>query len=352
MAYEKRKTQPKVDGVGLLKAALKAKNPGKLYFFYGEEHYLRQYYLETLKKQLLDGPAMDFNFHRFTTENMDLHAVQDAIEALPMMAERSVIQIDDYDPFQRKEEERERVMRLIADLPDYCCVIFNYETEELKPDKRMKKLYESITKYGLLVEFRKQEGRELINWVRRHFMKQKKDLDDKLCQYLIYITGGTMTALASEIIKICTYSDNQIVTKADIDAVVESVLDAVVFDITNAIAAGDYSLALEKLQMLMKMQEEPIPILGAIGAQMRRLRCAKVLAANGKGGDSLMKLCSMSDYPARKTMSAAAKVSLEFCNRAVVLCTETDYRMKTSYDRPQRLLELLILELSEEARRG
>ena len=352
MAYERRKTPPKVDGVSLLKAALKEKNPGRLYFFYGEESYLRSYYLETLKKQLLDGPAMDFNFHRFTTENMDLNAVQDAIEALPMMAERSLIQIDDYDPFKLKEDDRETVIRMISDLPDYCCVVFNYETEELKPDKRMKKLHEAITKHGLLVEFRKQDGRELVNWVRRHFIKQKKDIDDKLSQYLIYITGGTMTALASEITKICTYMDGQLVTKADIDAVVEPVMDAVVFDITDAIAAGDYGLALEKLQMLMKMQEEPIPILGAIGAQMRRLRCAKVLAANGKGGDSLMKLCSMADYPARKTMSAAAKVSLEFCNKAVLLCTETDYRMKTSYDRPQRLLEILILELSEEARHG
>ena len=31
---------------------------------------------------------------------------------------------------------------------------------------------------------------------------------------------------------------------------------------------------------------------------------------------------------------------------------ETDYQMKTSFDDPQRLLELLILRLAQEARRG
>lgn len=350
MAYDRKKAAP--DGLSLLKADMKNKTPGPLYFFYGEENYLRSYYLGMLRKQLVAGPAEEFNFHRFTSENMSLDAFQDAVEMLPMMAERTMIQVDDYDLFKGNEADRDRMVSILSDLPDYCCVVFCYDTVEFKPDKRMKKLYEAMAARGIFVEFRKQEGRELMSWVRRHFLRQKKDIDDKLCQYLIYITGGTMTALASEIEKICTYAEGNAIQRSDIDAVVEPVLDAVVFDITDAISAGDYGKALETLQTLMKMQEEPIPVLGAIGAQMRRLRCAKVLGANGRGSDSLMKLCAIGDYPARKTMAAAGRVSVEFCDRAVLLCTETDYRMKTSYDDPQRLLELLLLRLSEEARHG
>lgn len=350
MAYSKK--QPAPDGLALLKADLKNKTPGRLYFFYGEEAYLRSYYLGMLRKQVVTGPAEEFNYHRFTQENWNLDALQDAVEALPMMAERTMIQVDDYEVFKANEADRERLAALFSDLPDYCCVVFYYETVEFKPDKRMKKLYEAMTAAGTFVEFRKQEGRELMSWVRRHFLRQKKEIDDKLCQYLIYITGGSMTALASEIEKICTYAEGTVIQKSDIDAVVEPVLDAVVFDITDAIATGDYGKALEKLQTLMKMQEEPIPILGAIGAHLRRLRCAKVLSANGKGSDSLMKLCAIGDYPARKTMAAAGRVSMEFCDRAVLLCTETDYRMKTSYDDSQRLLELLLLQLAEEAAHG
>ena len=39
-----------------------------------------------------------------------------------------------------------------------------------------------------------------------------------------------------------------------------------------------------------------------------------------------------------------------FLASAVQLCEQTDYRLKTSYDEPQRLLELLILQLAQEAR--
>ena len=38
MAYSKKQTAP--DGLALLKADLKNKMPGRLYFFYGEEAYL------------------------------------------------------------------------------------------------------------------------------------------------------------------------------------------------------------------------------------------------------------------------------------------------------------------------
>ncbi|MEA4964279.1 MAG: DNA polymerase III subunit delta [Oscillospiraceae bacterium] len=347
MAYQKNN-----DGLTALKAALREKQPGRLYVFYGEESYLKRYYLDMLRKQLLSGPAEAFNFHRFTPETMSLDGLQDAVEALPMMAERTLVQVDDFDLFKGAEADRERMTAMLSDLPDYCCLVFCYDTVEYKPDKRQKKLVAALTEHGTEVEFRKQDARELGSWVRRHFLKYRKDIDDKLCQYLIFRTGGSMTALVGEIEKVCAYSGQDVICRADIDAVVEPVLDAVVFDITDAIAGGDYGLALGKLRTLFQMQEEPIPILGAIGAQMRRMRCAKVLAAGGKGGDSLMKLCGIGDYPARKTMAAAVRVTQGFCDRAVLLCTETDYQMKTSYDDPERLLGLLLLRLSEEAKHG
>ena len=51
-------------------------------------------------------------------------------------------------------------------------------------------------------------------------------------------------------------------------------------------------------------------------------------------------------------MDAARHFQAEFCRKAAQLVLETDYKIKTSFDDPERLLELLILELAQEARRG
>ena len=59
----------------------------------------------------------------------------------------------------------------------------------------------------------------------------------------------------------------------------------------------------------------------------------------------------MGSYPAQKTIEFSRRLSDEFCKKALEACAQTDYWLKTSYDDPQRLLELLLLQMAQEARR-
>lgn len=335
-----------------LKAAVRNKNMDRLYFFFGEETFLMSYYLETIRKLLLDPLTESFNYHRFTSENFDLAAFLEAVENLPMMAEHTLVQVDDIDLFKLNESEREKIAAVFSDIPEYCTIVFTYLTIEWKPDKRMKKLWEQIDSHGLAVEFRKQDIRELVPWISRHFAAQQKKISNDLCTYLIDITGGTMTALSGEIQKICAYSGTQEIRKSDIDAVTEPVLDAVVFQMTDRISEGAYEKAFQSLNQLLKMQQEPLAILGALGSHFRRLLVGKCLLERGKSAFDLQKLCGIPDYPARKLMESARRMDKAFCGRAAELVLETDYRMKTSFDDSQRLLEMLVLQLAAEASHG
>jgi DNA polymerase III delta subunit len=51
-------------------------------------------------------------------------------------------------------------------------------------------------------------------------------------------------------------------------------------------------------------------------------------------------------------MSAAGRFSARFYAKAAELVMEADNQIKTSFDEPERLLELLILRLAQEARNG
>ncbi len=335
-----------------LKTSLKNKDLGRLYFFHGEETFLLHHYLDQMKKQLLDPLTESFNFHRLNNETFDIRAFADAVENLPMMAEATFVQVDDIDPFKMNEADRTKMAEILSDIPDYCTVVFTYITIPWKPDKRLKKLWEAIDGSGAIVEFAKQDQRDLVAWVTRHFAAHKKRISTDLCIYLIDITGGTMTALSGEIDKICAYSGADEIRKTDINAVTEPVLDAVVFQMTDLLSAGRYDQALLKLQQLLKMQQEPLAILGAVGGHFRRIGAARTLLDNGRNSSDLQKLCGIPDYPARKTMEAARRFRPEFCRRAAELVLETDYQMKTSFDEQERLLELLILQLAQEARNG
>lgn len=341
------------NGLGELKQHIKIKEPARLYIFHGEEVFLLNHYLGQIKKLLLDELTESFNFTRLNHETFGLQMFADAVEAMPMMAETTFIQVDDVDFFKFPEAERNKIGEILSDIPEWCTVLFTYETVAWKPDKRYKKLWGAVEENALIVEFQKQDQRDLVAWIQRHFAARKKRIPAELCVYLIEITGGTMTALSGEIDKISAYSGADEIKRSDIDAVTEPVLDAVVFQMTDLISEGRYDQAFFKLQQLLKMQQEPLAILGAVGNHFRRISAARNLLDNGRPASELQKLCApMPDFAARKTMEAARRFRPEFCAAAARLVLETDYKMKTSFDEPERLLELLILQLAQEAGNG
>lgn len=343
--------QTQVNSLQLLKQAIREKRTDRIYVFHGEETFLLQHYLGQLKKMLIDDLTESFNFHKLTIETFDIRTFADSVENLPMMAENTMVVVDEIDLFKLPEDERNKLVEILEDVPEYCTVIFTYETTSWKPDKRLKKLYDAITQNGMVVEFEKQSQRDLISWITRHFAANKKNISPDLCAYLIDITDGTMTSLAGEINKICAYSGADVIKKSDIDAVVEPVLDAVVFNMTNQLSDGNYGAALITLQKLIKMQEEPLLILGAVGANFRKLATARVISDNGKTYTDLMRLCGIrNDYAAKKTMSACRRFSPRFYEKVSELVMETDRKMKTSHDDAERLLELLIIGIAQEAK--
>ena len=342
----------KADALQKLKNDLRTGQIGTLYFFHGEETFLLHHYLQQLKKQVVEELTESFNYHRFNSESFDMRSFTDAVENLPMMAEKTMVVVEDIELGKLNEEDRNHLASVLSDVPEYCVVVFTFLNVGFKPEKKMGKLYQAISD-GETVEFPKQNQRDLVSWIQRHFAAAGKRIAPELCVYLLDLTDGTMTSLAGEIRKITAFSGADTICRADIDAVTEPVLDAVAFRMTDQIAAGDYGTALQTLQKLLKMQEEPLKILGSIGAHFRRLSVARILLDQGKGYGELMQMYAIrSDYTAKKSMEAARKVSPIFCQAAATLVMETDRKIKTSFDDPHRLLELLILQLSMEARNG
>lgn len=355
--YGKDKAVGGKAGLTQLKQDLKTASFGRLYLFFGEERYLLDYYLESLKKKIMDGPAQDFNYHRFTQENMDLDVFAQAVEAMPMLAEHTLIQVDDYDLTKLSETSRDSLTTVLSDIPDYCTVVFVFDTVPYKIDGRYKKLKEAFAQ-GLEVEFARQAPKELNSWIRKHFKAYDKDISDPLCEYLTFLTGGSMSVLGSEIEKVASYASGREITKQDLDAVVIPVLDAEIFDLTDALTAYDYERALQKLRTLLQMQQEPILLLGAMGSQLRRLLYARACMEAGKGESALGEMLKAATgraphpYVLQKTFTAARRVSDLFCARAVTLCLETDAKLKGFSGDDQRTLELLLLALAQETGHG
>ena len=116
-------------------------------------------------------------------------------------------------------------------------------------------------------------------------------------------------------------------------------------------AAHTYDLAMEFPDEVLDFAEHVSSKLKPVITTSRRdLRDRRVFTIDGKNAQDLMRLTGMKDYPARKTVSAAGRFSASFYACAAELILETDRGIKTSQDEPERLLEMLILQLAQEAK--
>lgn len=329
-----------------LKQALKGGQPGRLYLFHGEEAYLREYYLGELKKALLPAGLEDFNLHAAQGKECSVDWIEQAIDCLPMMSERTLVLVTDFDIYGLGESQKTRLTALLSDLPDYCCVAFVYDLLPYKADGRSK-LAAVFKNQGAVVNFQRQEQGDLTDWICRRFKAAGHSIDTEDARYLIFLCGDLMNNLASEIGKIAAYASAQRVTREDIDAVAIPQIDAVVFQMTDAMARKDFNKAAAVLADLLHSQEPPIMILSVMGKYFRQLYTARLYLDNNRSRADFMALWNMKNaYPADKLLDAARKFSLVWCRHAVRRCAETEVALKASYGQEQELLVSLLMELS------
>ena len=340
------------EGVSRLRAALNDHALEKLYVFTGEESYLKQYYLAEVRRALVHPGFEEFNEHRAEGKDVTVQTLREMAEAMPMLAERSLIVLNDFDPFSLKEEEREAFVSLIEDWPEYCCLVLQYDLLSYKPNRTMKRLAEAMQSFTV-VEFTRQEPDKLYGWIRRHFRERGKDIDMNGCEYLTFTCGCLMGTLLPEIEKLAAYAKGERVTVEDIRAVATPMTEAVVFSLTNAVTAGNYDEAAKILGELLRQQEEPVYLLAVLGNELRRIYTARLALDGGKDKFYVMELWNMkSDYAAKLLMNAARNVSAAWCRNALKEAERLDRRMKSEngIDSEEELKRFL-MGLIREARR-
>lgn len=329
-----------------LKRDLKENRLKSLYVFHGEEAYLRDYYLGELKKALLPAGLEDFNLHTAQGKDCSPEWLEQAVDCLPMMSERTMVLVTDFDLFAGGESQRDKLLALFSNLPDYCCLVFVYDLIPYKADGRAK-LTNLLKEKGAVVEFRRQEQGDLTDWIVRRFRATGHTIDTEDAKYLIFLCGDLMNNLVSEIGKIAAYARGQRVTRQDIDAVAIPQVDAIVFQMTDAITRKDFDKAASVLADLLHDQQAPIMILSVMGKYFRQLYTARLCLEAGGSREDFMSLWAMRySYQADKLMDGARKFSLPWCRHAVRRYAETDVAMKSYGGDEEELLISLLMELS------
>ncbi len=335
-------------GYTTLQGDLKAEQLRNLYIFYGEERYLKNANLDKVREALVEPSFEEFNYHRIAGKGLSVEDLTEVVEAMPMMAQHTLVVVEDWDIFKLDERGRTAFIAMLETFPEYCTLVLLYESVEYKRDKKMKKLCAALDEYVVEVAFQQQERGALVNWLRRRFKALGHDIDGAAADHLLFTCGTLMGDLVPEIEKIGAFAKGEMITIDDINAVAAPILDAKIFDITNAVTAGDFDKAATVLSELLRMQTEPVAILATLGKELRRLYTARIALDQGKDRLWLKDLWRMtSDYPAKLLLQAARRVSRRWCSDALRRAQTLDRRMKSEKGiNAESELKVFLMELA------
>ena len=158
MAKEKKEKTP---GYEEFHDALQSGAVGNVYIFHGEETYLMQQAVAELQARLVPAGFEEFNYHRLAGKGLTMQEVVEAAEAMPMMAERTLVTVEDMDLFKLDEAQRGALVALLEDFPEYCTLVFLYRQIPYKTDAKLKKLTAALAERAQVIEFAQQGQQKL-----------------------------------------------------------------------------------------------------------------------------------------------------------------------------------------------
>ncbi len=324
------------------------------YLFYGEERYLVARYLEMTRQALLgDADLSTFNHIRLHGDDFSPERLLQAMEALPVFAEKKLIEISGIDLDRMSEGGKEQLLQVLSLLPDYeyNIVLLIAAPDQLdpgtpkKPSATVKALGEVLSP----VLFERQTQAKLNKWLGQHFAAWGLLAPMQVCTFLIEYAGSDMTTLASQAEKLACYllaNEKTELTVDDVRTVACSVTDYDTYALGDAILSGSVDRALAVLLDRKRRRERPEIILGGISGVFQILLRIKTLQNSGMTLKDISAKTGLHAYRVELYARGIGRRSEDSLRRALTLCYETDLAIKASSLDPFVMIERLIAEVT------
>ncbi|MBE7029796.1 MAG: DNA polymerase III subunit delta [Ruminococcaceae bacterium] len=320
----------------LLKEELKENKLRPAYLFYGDEDYLRDYYINSIVSQMVTDP--EFNYLKYNNQPYEPSDIAAFLDTPPLMSEKKVLVLKNTGLFKRPSaSEKAFWAKAIADLPEYVVVLFS----EQEVDKRST-LFKAVKDTYHVVEFPYQERHHLISWSDRVMRSVGGTIERKEIEYLLDLTGPSMLSLKNELDKLANYCGSRKVTTEDIDNLVSKSLDAKVFAMMDELVSGNISQAMETLSRLRLQKEQPVAIISLVFRQFSSLRKLKLLEGQCSLGE-MAKRTGLREFVVKKYLSQLKGYPLERLNKIILACQRADHQIKSGKMEQWLALETLFV---------
>ena len=314
------------------------------YVLYGEESYLVEQYARLIAKQAVGDPDDAFNMHRFDGQTLTAEQLEEAVEALPLMAERTCVMVRDMD----LAAHAQRVMEILQQMPDTCVLVFWQMTVQPDKKKGWSTVFSAVETVGCVVDFARKTAGDVVKLLVGGAKRRGCVLAAEDARLMVELAGNDLNLLLCELDKLVALADGGTISRDMIERVGTKNLEARVFDLSKAILQGRAKQAYELLHQLFVQREEPVAVLAVLSNAYADVYRAKIADIAGVSAQTLatdIKSYKGKEFRLRNAARDASRMSVGMLRGSLDILAQADNDMKFSSKDARTLLEQTVSRL-------
>ena len=310
------------------------------YLFEGAEENIKAATLSALRKALLPEGFEELNEAVMDAPPAD--AIIAACETLPFMADKRLVIVREHPALTGRAEAEEKLLGYLPQVPDSTVLVF---IARGKADAR-KKLYTTLKKCGGVVTFAPLTEAELSAWVAKAFAGLGKSCAPQVASQLIFTVGTDTALLHTEIEKLSALAgDRGEITAADVQSVATRSLECTVFEMVDAVVAGQQGKAFQLLRDMLTTGSDRLGILAMLLRQFRLMQHIKIMQFEKLSPQEIKQRLGIAPFAAERCIRQAAGYTGGQVKRAVHICLDAEFRVKSGTWNQEGALEKAMLEI-------
>ena len=241
------------------------KSPSKqrlspIYLFYGQEDFLIDQSVRAIVAKALDETARGFNYDVVDGSNTNGPSVVALASAYPMMSERRVVVVREFEKLTSKESDKESLARYIDNPLASTCLILIARDADFR-----KKPFTTLKDRAEVHNCKPLYDDKVPAWIEQHVRAQGREADPAAVILLHEYVGNSLRSLDSEIAKVLLYvGDRTQIGEDDVLAAVGASRGFTVFDLQRAIGTRKLHKCFKIIRVMLQEGQKATVVVNSL----------------------------------------------------------------------------------------
>lgn len=334
-----------------LQKSIKTGEINKQYLFTGEEEYLMEKTIASIKKHYIGDSFEELNYVELEAGLLDLDDLINTCETLPFMAEKKLVILKDAQGFLENRSDKffADLFKYLEDLGGHIILIFLDGKNQIKKNTRFYKFFKKLNR---AIDFEKLNDRELTSWIEAILREKNKKISKADLNYFIerasYKSRNIKVSLfdlENELFKIISYAGDGPIAREQIDRVLISKTESNIFNLLNSLGRRDMESSIQAFESLY-LDNEPIQkVFFMINRHIRLIYMYRLYRQKGYDDYKIQEKLKIKAYEFKNIKSQAGNFSISDLSYVYKNLYEMDIRLKTKAIDEKVELELLLAKI-------